>query len=531
MYLKKVLAGSIAVSLASSLYAYEMKPVGFKAMGMGGTGVASTRGSLVGYYNPALLRMSDYTTEVSMNLGANLRETNLVDNIDTLSNIDFDATLDRIGANAKTGNRDITYNNITTSISGTSNLSQDITNIETAINTLKSIGQSNALQVGANLSLAAQMGDSLAIGIYANVDAGLQAVIDTNRMELIFKAENSTSVPSSTDGDASNDYYSYSYSTDTYANKTKSEYESSSLEYAVDNGMSYIDLYAMILTEIPISYAKAYDWNSGFWSFGFSIKPMALEAYKKKISLGTDSGDATDNFDSDVNKIEYDSTFGIDFGIAYIPKGTDVTIGLVGKNLNSPTFDVSKVGSSVSSASDYEIDPYFRAGVSYPIWNNNIEFALDVDLQKSETIIPGEDTQMVGAGIELHPASWFALRLGAMQDMASEKYDDGTILTAGVGFGLKWFQFDFSVMASTETGEYDGDEIPRYAAANLSLLSRWGDGYNQKQPPKYEGDYTENVAPTKILTDEKIEKMEKELDKETNEKNSNYNNVVDQFTK
>eukprot|EP01155_Anaeramoeba_flamelloides_P011422 Anaeramoba_flamelloidesa328220_280.p1 GENE.a328220_280~~a328220_280.p1 ORF type:complete len:291 (-),score=56.88 a328220_280:80-922(-) len=279
----------------------------------------------------------------------------------------------------------------------------------------------------------------------------------------------------------------------------------------------------MVLGEVPLSYAKAYDWNSGYWSFGTSIKYMTLTGYNQKISLGTSSGDANDNSDGTQYEIAYKDTFGIDLGVAFQPKQNDLTIALVGKNLNSPKFDVDTVGSGVSSASDYKIDPYFRAGISYPIWNNNLEFALDVDLQKSETIISGEDTQMIGGGIELHPASWFALRVGAMTDLASDTYDDGTILTAGLGFGLKWLQVDLSVMASTESGEYDGSTIPRYAAANLSIVSKWGDGYNQKKAPVYETsdeDYTDNVVPTKILTDEKIDEMDKELDKEI-ENNTN----------
>ncbi len=559
MYLKKVLAGSIAVSLASSLYAYEMKPVGFKAVGMGGTGVASTRGSLSGYYNPALLRMSDYTTEVSFNIGARIRETNLIDPVDELSNINFDTTLDNIGDNAVNGNVEssatisgttltlsdnstlavstsvaavlnalasgttttqtisgTTYTftsngsgNYTIYKDGTNNLTTDQTNIKRAVDIItKEIGTNNAFEASVNASFTAQISDAFALGVYGYGDGALRINIDSNYDKLITRQTNNNSYV----------YYEYDYDNDKYiASNTaaaKTKYETESIEYANDNGINYVQVDTLMLVEVPVSYARAYDWKSGYWSFGINAKAMSLETSTQSVKLGTSADEADTGIDNYTTT--YKNTFGIDLGLAYMPKGSDLTVGLVGKNINSPSFkvDTSKTGRTA----DYEFDPYFRAGISYPIWNNNIEFALDVDLQKSETMIPGEDTQMVGAGIELHPASWFALRLGAMQDMASEKYDEGTILTAGVGFGLKWLQFDLSVMASTETGEYDGNEIPRYAAANLSLLSRWGDGYNQKQPPKYEGDYTENVAPTKILTDEKIEKMEKELDKETKEK-------------
>jgi hypothetical protein len=121
----------------------------------------------------------------------------------------------------------------------------------------------------------------------------------------------------------------------------------------------------------------------------------------------------------------------------------------------------------------------YRAGISVPVWNDNIEFALDMDLTKNKTLIKGEKSQMLGAGVELHPSSWFALRYGVMQDLASEKFDDGVITTGGLGIGLKWFQIDLSAMVSSKKGTYNDRIIPRYTSINLSIVSRWGDGYNK----------------------------------------------------
>lgn len=552
MYLKKILTGSIAIGLASSLYAYEMKPVGFKSVGMGGTGVASTRGSLSGYYNPALLRMSDYTTEISLGVTVGIRESNLIDNMDKLSDIDFDTTLDNLATNVDSKNLKLSVsssgNSVTLSdstksvdvgqtastylsssvgstitidgktgtitsedgiyylnVDGLDNSQTDINNISSAMDIITNkIGTKNAFQVSIVPALAVQASDALAVGVYATVDVGFRINFDSNYDQLIVQ-DNGI-------------YYSYDYDNDQYtATTSSSAYTSTSLEYAVDNGINYISVTGDVLTEVPLSYAKAYDWKTGKWSFGINLKYMDLTTYDYTVKFG----ESSDNADEDLEDYEttYDPTFGIDLGIAYIPKDTDLTVGLVAKNVNSPKFSVEKSNTGVTS--DYEIDPLVRTGISYPIWNNNIEFALDIDLTKNDTLISGEESQFVGAGIELHPASWFALRLGAMQDMASEIYDDGTIFTAGLGFGLKWFQFDLSVMASTETGEYDGDEIPRYAAANFSLISRWGDGYNQKEAPEYETsgeDFTENVAPTKVLTDEQIKELEDETKKLEEEK-------------
>ena len=449
-----------ALSL-TALNAYEMKPVGFKATGMGGTGVASTRGSLSGYYNPALLRFSDYTAEFSINAGFRLRESNLIEPMDKLSDLEIDGVIQRIGDNA--------------GVIGADNTAKgDDEKMAESLAILKNIGSSNAFQVSLTPSLTAQMSDALAVGVYSTIDVSMRLNIDEGHLALIFK-----------DG---GNYYGYTPSSDTYTpGFTEDQYKTTSLEYAnsEEGGINYIAVDTMALVEIPISYARAYDWDSGTWSFGLNFKPMALVTTTEKVSLGESSDDAEDSDDS-TTETTYKSTFGLDLGVAYRPIDSKMTLGLVGKNINTPTFKVEStpaVGQMGHRSEDYKIDPFFRAGLSVPIWNDNIEFALDIDLQKSDTLIEGEQSQFIGAGIELHPASWFAFRLGAMQDMASEKFDDGTIATVGLGVGLKWAQIDLSAMVGTNTGEYDGEAIPKYASINLSLISRWGDGYNRKEAP------------------------------------------------
>ena len=171
----------------------------------------------------------------------------------------------------------------------------------------------------------------------------------------------------------------------------------------------------------------------------------------------------------------------------YLDKNQNKLSGIVGDILTE-LFTKLNIKTKIISGSwantqqdfkDYKIDALYRAGISVPVWNNNIEFALDVDLTKNETLIKDEKSQMLGVGVELHPSSWFALRLGAMKDLASETYDDGTIMTGGLGIGLKWFQIDLSAMVSSNKGRYDNEDIPRYISANLSIISRWGYGYNK----------------------------------------------------
>ncbi len=480
---KKISLSLITALCLTSLNAVEFKPVGYKAIGMGGTGVASSRGSLAGYYNPALVRFSDYTTEFSLDIGARVRESNLIDNMDKLSDIDYQTTIDNIANNADTGKKTYTVEvggstyTLDTSLSGTSNSQTDRDNVSSAIDIItKQIGTDNAFQVGVTPSFSAQISDAFAVGVYANVDIGFRLNIDGNYDRLITK--NTETIG----GQNIDIYYEYNPETDIYSGTNSStDYENHSLEYANDNDINYIAVDAIALAEVPLSYARAYDWNSGTWSFGINLKPMTLVTYTDRFNLGESSDDVENSSDDATNETTYKSTIGVDLGIAYRPKDSKMTLGLVGKNINSPKFKVDESKTGITE--DFTIDPLFRAGLSVPIWNDNVEFALDADLSKNDTLVEGEQSQFFGAGIELHPASWFALRIGAMQDMASEKFDDGTIMTAGLGIGLKWAQIDLSAMMSTNTGTYDGEEIPRYAAVNVAIVSRWGDGYNRKAPP------------------------------------------------
>ena len=535
---KKISLSLIAALSVTTLSGVEFKPVGYKAVGMGGTGVASTRGSLSGYYNPALVRFSDYTTELSINGGVRVRESNLIDNMDKLSDLEFGKSLSdfkdlaeksEVVAYAKLDNNVLKFSDAASEISVTedvaneirgleegqfkniqdtnnnntikiekengklivkrsasfSSQSEDKTKLDKAVENMKKaidiitndIGKRNGFMLSVTPSLSAQISDAFALGIYGNVDVGFRLNIDPNYNKLITKDEDNQDV-----------YYEYDYNSQRYEVKSQevngqvpiNAYKNSSLEYANDNGINYIEVNSMALTEFPLTYGRAYDFNSGSWSFGFNIKPMMLTTYYKQFFLGESSDDATDDIKD--YKTTYDSTIGLDLGVAYRPKGSDITFGLVGKNLNSPTFKVDK--SSTGVTEDYKIDPMARIGVSIPMWNNNFELAFDADLTENDTLVKDEKSQYMGAGLEFHPSSWFALRVGAMQDIAAENFDDGTIVTAGLGFGLKWLQVDLSVMASTNQGEYDGGSIPRYVAANFSLISRWGSGYNRKEAPK-----------------------------------------------
>jgi len=421
---------------AVTAHAIGFQPLGFQSMGMGGAGVASASGSMAAYYNPALLAVHDYTTEITLSAGLGITEHNLADNLDTLNRNDLTGTIDRISEHAPFSKSNIA--------------SGDDKRMEESLNVIKKMAvEKSGLVLTPGAALGVQI-KNFALGIYMTSDATAEPVIDPDHLELVVKNENS------------NIYAKYNPEDDTYETTDRDYYEAHSLEYAIDNGLTYLSLKGVSITEVPLSYGHAFETAYGTFGLGGSLKYMHGVTYATNVSIDTASGDISDSFD---DKEKLSSAFGVDVGAFYTPNFLPkLRVAVVGKNLNTPEFDKR-------DGTTYKVDPMARAGIYYAGWHHWLDVALDVDLTSNKTFLDGVDSQYIGGGLNIHPVSWFSLRMGAMQNLADSSL--GTIVTAGLGFGLKWLQVDVSAMVSTEKGHFDGNEIPRYARINLALLSRW----------------------------------------------------------
>ena len=428
----------LSLSACINAEAREFQPIGFESISMGGAGVASAQGSMAGYYNPALLTKSTYTTELALSAGVGLREYNLANNLDRLDKADFTGSLERVAANAPTflnpsppPNTEADKNNLTTSQTILSGMS----------------GGKNGLSLMPSAAFGMQV-KRFGVGVYGTSDATATAVIDGNRLAL--SVQNGSN------------YYDYNPATDTYSTTTQVSYEASSLEYAVKNKLTYVRLNGLTLLEVPISYGLPLDMPTGKLGLGASLKYMKGTTYNARIGVDTGSG----NIDDQLNNVEKaDSALGVDLGVLFTPAAFNrLTLGVVGKNLNSPRFE------TVIAGENFKLAPQFRAGLDVAL-NTQLNLALDLDLTSNKTFVTDLDTRYLGGGFNFHPASWFSLRLGAMKNLDSS--DEGTVMTGGLGFGLKWFQLDIAAQVSNKKGYYDGEEVPRYARANIALVSRW----------------------------------------------------------
>lgn len=217
-----------SILIAIPAFAVEFQPLGFEASSMGGAGVASARGSYAPYYNPALLAEHKHGMQISISAGAGVREVNIVDSIDTLSEIDIGDTLDQFSTSPVDG--------------GTVPA-----NIQNAIATIKNeltvLSGQNGLQLMPSANLGMQIGN-FGFGAYGVSEATAHAVVDPNRLDFIIEY--------------SGVYFRYDEVAGEYALSDLAEYEASSLEYAIDQGLTYLKLTGLAYLEVPIAYGRSF---------------------------------------------------------------------------------------------------------------------------------------------------------------------------------------------------------------------------------------------------------------------------------
>ena len=161
------------------------------------------------------------------------------------------------------------------------------------------------------------------------------------------------------------------------------------------------------------------------------------------------------------------TAIGVDLGIMYQPH-PKWSLGLVAKDLNSPSFDLS-------NGQQVELKPAIRVGASYeytqkPGWRGLIAFDADA-LKNESTLLIGHDSQQIAIGVSQELMGFLSLRVGANKDLASE--GEGVSYSAGLGFQLYRFYIDLAAMMATDEVAIDGDDYPTRGGAGITI------GWNQ----------------------------------------------------
>lgn len=208
------------------------------------------------------------------------------------------------------------------------------------------------------------------------------------------------------------------------------------------------------LIEVPLAYGVELETPLGNLGLGVSVKYLSASFQKSVTDLNVNF-----NVSNTIERIKFGggesrSNFGVDLGLTYSPI-SNLHIGLVGKNLNSPTFAFNDY--------DLKIRPQVRAGASFSVLDS-ITIAADADLTNNDVISLGNGiihSQKIGVGASFDIA-FFDLRVGIAKDL---RQDNGAIVSLGLGgFGI----LDVALAVSTQTSPYtNGNQIPRYVAIQI----------------------------------------------------------------
>lgn len=297
---------------------------------------------------------------------------------------------------------------------------------------------------------------TFAVGLFWSLYSNISLNANPDKLRLIIEA--------------GGQYYELKITDDgyTYGLSDKNTYDQHSLIASLQgNAQNAHSIYitSFVLSEIPVGYARTFYLKNGNLNIGIAGKLMNSTSMQNKVAITTKT-----DFGAEINKIvqdfkntTMDKAIGVDVGAVYeidLPKFRYLTLGLVGKNLNSPTFN--------STLQNITIKPQVRAGIAY-YTQSGFNLAFDADLTQNDIIAfstKDQKSQMIGGGAGF---IWrgFDLRLGAMKDL---RQDNGLILTGGVNvLGL----IDIALQSSTKFTDIQGYPMPQYLSLRVGGSLSW----------------------------------------------------------
>lgn len=374
------------------------------------------------------------------------------------SGIDFDNL--QIG-NGTTGSITNAISSITIGKGSDKGLDKSMSDIAMVQNALQDNHMNLVSQNGIVLQLGSRplndMIGTFAVGLFGSLYSNISLNANADRLRLIIEAGGR--------------YYELKITDDGYTYKLSDQntYNQHSLIASLQdtNTQNAHSIYvtSFVLSEIPVGYARTFYLKNGNLNIGIAGKLMNSTSMQNKVAITTKT-----NFNAEMNKIvqdfkntTMDKAIGVDVGAVYeidLPKFRYLTLGLVGKNLNSPTF--------TSTLQDITIKPQARAGIAY-YTQSGFNLAFDVDLTQNDIIAfstKDQKSQMVGGGAGF---MWkgFDLRLGAMKDL---RQDNGLILTGGINvLGL----IDIALQSSTKFTDIQGYPMPQYLSLRVGGSLSW----------------------------------------------------------
>lgn len=226
--------------------------------------------------------------------------------------------------------------------------------------------------------------------------------------------------------------------------------ESANNAYIITNGLDIV--------ELPLSYATQIYSNIGSFYVGASLKYIYAKHNFTRSKFGADT-----QISDSINQVFSTSgglatnTFGLDVGASYALPNDVFIVGIVAKNLNSPTINTMNAG-AVGIFDNLRLDSQYRLGMA----TRAIPFttlALDFDLRANEEFkglnngMSKDKVQYISLGGMLN-IGIFDVKLGLAKNILNGH--EGWLVSAGLGFTF----IDISFFSNLNTAKINSVKMP-----------------------------------------------------------------------
>jgi len=241
-----------------------------------------------------------------------------------------------------------------------------------------------------------------------------------------------------------------------------------------------VNLTGAAISELSLGYGHPV-FNSdrfGLLSLGGNIKALRGEVgFVSLLLLDGENTSVSNALDDARKNTETSVKPAVDVGLLYrFPFKHRLQMGLLGRNLNSPTFDTPQTRIN-ENLGKYKEEAQVRTGIAFwPL--KRWMLSADVDVTNNETTIPGFKSQTWGVGTEFK--LWLLdLRAGLLKN-----FEMNTPLTYTGGLGLNFgaFKMEVSGAMSSETVKFeeDGADVPANAQVGINIGLVFGRGQDKK---------------------------------------------------
>jgi len=198
------------------------------------------------------------------------------------------------------------------------------------------------------------------------------------------------------------------------------------------------------------AFSYAYAFSDRTFAIGATVKAIQGAAYTGILDVN--KANDFDNIKDSFGKAKLSTAIGIDVGAVFRP-ATWLRFGVVGKDINAPTFDAP-------DGSQFKVGPQVRGGIAVNP-DASLTLTFDGDITSNQTLVPGLKSRVLSLGAEQTVLSeFFALRIGVLKNVEDAK----STFTPTAGFGIRFFALRFDV-----GGGYDFDKGQALVSGSVSM--------------------------------------------------------------